>query len=388
MSEYSTYFSSINGFMRSMVLSVGEMAKEIYQAKRQEIKNYTPRVKRHGSYIFLRAGTNVLLRDIQTRIVLDKMLVGANSVYVDYLDYDEIAHHAGIARPESLAALTGLDQVVGLLIKAKKYAARPYHIVFVSDHGQSQGQTFKQLHDGKKLEDIVSDLLGVSRVLSSTEPIESKSTAQSILKEGASSSSASGKVFQTAQEKYDEYNSDKNINEEIDVVVTGSGNLGNIWITKYDERPTYEQIEADFPGFVEKLLNTKGIGVALIRAEKDEHLCVSKNGVINLKTKVVQGINPLLQYEFNNTDALLKLTKMKQAPDVQVISDFNRNSGEVHAFEELVGNHGGIGGWQTDAILLHPSDLKIPKSAYSEGKIVDSVNVHKIFKHWLKLEQD
>ena len=25
------------------------------------------------------------------------------------------------------------------------------------------------------------------------------------------------------------------------------------------------------------------------------------------------------------------------------------------AFEELVGSHGGLGGWQTDALLVHPA---------------------------------
>jgi hypothetical protein len=29
---------------------------------------------------------------------------------------------------------------------------------------------------------------------------------------------------------------------------------------------------------------------------------------------------------------------------------------EVAAFEELVGSHGGLGGWQTDAMLVHPAD--------------------------------
>ncbi len=31
---------------------------------------------------------------------------------MDYVDYDEIAHHAGSARVESLACLAGLDQVL------------------------------------------------------------------------------------------------------------------------------------------------------------------------------------------------------------------------------------------------------------------------------------
>ena len=39
---------------------------------------------------------------------------GTKSIYVDYVDYDEIAHHAGMFRPESLAALDGLDRTLGI----------------------------------------------------------------------------------------------------------------------------------------------------------------------------------------------------------------------------------------------------------------------------------
>ena len=49
---------------------------------------------------------------------------GARSIYVDYVDYDEIAHHAGSTRIESLAALAGLDQVLALLEKVAERAPR------------------------------------------------------------------------------------------------------------------------------------------------------------------------------------------------------------------------------------------------------------------------
>ena len=61
-------------------------------------------------------------------------------VYVDYVDYDEIAH-AGMFRPESLAALDGLDRVLGQLEQIAERAARR-RIVVLSDHGQSQGRPF------------------------------------------------------------------------------------------------------------------------------------------------------------------------------------------------------------------------------------------------------
>ena len=72
-----------------------------------------PRVHRSWTFAGLRAFSNGLLRDLNTAVVAEEMMRGARSIYVDYVDYDEIAHHAGSTRIESLAALTGLDQVAG-----------------------------------------------------------------------------------------------------------------------------------------------------------------------------------------------------------------------------------------------------------------------------------
>jgi hypothetical protein len=37
--------------------------------------------------------------------------------------------------------------------------------------------------------------------------------------------------------------------------------------------------------------------------------------------------------------------------------------GSVAAYEELIGNHGGIGGDQTHAILVHPLESKVDSQA-------------------------
>ncbi len=385
MREYTDYFSNLYGFMRAFVLSIGEMFKEIYQAQRQRIKKIQPQVARKGSYIVLRAGTNVLLRDLQTTIVVDQMMQGTNSIYVDYLDYDEIAHHAGIARPESMAALSGLDGVVGVLTKAAEHTPRPYHVVFVSDHGQSQGPTFKQINNGQSLEKIIGDLLGTSAIRTSTDPVEQESIARSLLAHEASgkgvTSSASRQLDKSYRRKT-QGTAAKPL-DDAEIVVTGSGNLGNLWLKHFNKRPTRQEIENKYPGFIEKLLQITGIGLVIVLEDKQTPICIGRQGQINLLTKKVHGTNPLSIYKNIRTKELLKLAMNSNAPDLQVISAMHLGSGEVYAFEELVGNHGGIGGWQTEAILIHPSELKIAKSFYEDGALYDSTTIHKIFVEWL-----
>src|SRR3954453_2589372 len=117
--------------------------KEIRQGRRQQSRGIEPRIDRMSSYIALRGVTNVLLRDLNVRLLAEQILRGTPVMYADFTDYDEVAHHAGPTRPESLASLVGVDRAIAVLEKVAAAAARPYELVVLSDHGQSQGATFR-----------------------------------------------------------------------------------------------------------------------------------------------------------------------------------------------------------------------------------------------------
>ena len=55
----------------------------------------------------------------------------------------------------------------------------------------------------------------------------------------------------------------------------------------------------------------------------------------------------------------------------------DRDTDEVAAFEELVGCHGGLGGWQTDAVLVHPSRWSVDRP------LVGSNDIHQLLVGWL-----
>src|SRR4029450_12919044 len=77
--------------------------------------------------------------------------------------YDEVAHHSGLERADTLEALRKLDQQFGRIASARRYAPRPYEIVVLSDHGQTQGATFKQ-RTGYGLDELVERSLSSGRV--------------------------------------------------------------------------------------------------------------------------------------------------------------------------------------------------------------------------------
>ena len=55
----------------------------------------------------------------------------------------------------------------------------------------------------------------------------------------------------------------------------------------------------------------------------------------------------------------------------------SRKLGEVAAFEELVGSHGGMGGPQTQPFLLHPAELRL-----AEEPLVGAPAVHHQLRAW------
>ena len=128
----------------AVIMTFGEMVKEVFQARRQVRRAVEPRIDRGGSYVALRAVTNVLLRDLNVALVVEAMMKGSRAIYVDFVDYDEIAHHAGVTRPSRSPRSTAWTTCCAASSRSSTagITPRPYHLVLVSDHGQSQGATF------------------------------------------------------------------------------------------------------------------------------------------------------------------------------------------------------------------------------------------------------
>src|SRR5204862_4096942 len=91
------------------------------------------------------------------------MMRGRPAVYATFSSYDEVAHHSGLERADTLEALRKLDQQFGRIERARRFAPRPYKLVVLSDHGQTQGRTFKQ-RNGYGLDELVQRSLSRGEV--------------------------------------------------------------------------------------------------------------------------------------------------------------------------------------------------------------------------------
>src|SRR4029079_15846988 len=138
----------------ALVLFFWEILLEVSAALRAARRDVRPRGHRGGIYPLMRAAMCVIVRDLVIFGVLTDMMRGRPAVYATFASYDEVAHHSGLMRADTLEALRKLDQQFGRLERARRYAPRPYELVVLSDHGQTQGATFKQRH-GYGLDDLV-----------------------------------------------------------------------------------------------------------------------------------------------------------------------------------------------------------------------------------------
>ena len=349
------FLATPTGFMRSLNRTVGEVVKERWQASRQARRHLEPRVHRGWTFALLRAVTNALARDLNTALVAEEMRRGARSIYVDYVGYDEIAHHAGMFRPESLAALEGLDRVLDELQRLSEKAARRYRIVVISDHGQSQGRSFKDRY-GTDLPGLCEDLMS-QEVQSFDAPVEGWGRAQSIVGDVGSGSALTGRVIGRVDRRIaQEYDGGGARPADQTPIVLGSGNLGLFYLPG-PRRRSLEELGAQWPRLVQGL--ARHPGVAFVAGVDDLGLpwAIGAQGRRNLADGTVEGVDPLAPFGSHAPKFLLRAVLMAEAPDLYVNSSVDRWTVDVAAFEDLVGAHGGLGGDQDSAAVLVPRDL-------------------------------
>lgn len=397
--SYASFFTNPAGFLRAVILSIGEAVKELFQARRQERRDVTPRIKRDGAYVAARAITNVLLRDLNVALIVESMMAGRKSIYVDFVDYDEIAHHAGVTRPESLASLYGLDDVLRGLetLIDSGVTPRPYRIVAISDHGQSQGSTFKQRY-GVSLEQFVTahiDSTDATGAASATgfapQSSEQAGLQEELARAVGGESSVTGRLAHRAL-KIDKAQAADAAAPTAPVpvanlprlAVVGSGNLGGIWFAQHISRMELAAIERGYPGLVEALATHPGIGF-LVVATPNGPVAIGASGVVNLDTGAVTGDDPLTAFGDDARADFARVAAFADAPDIYVNSLYDADLDEVAAFEELVGNHGGLGGWQTRPLLVYPSQFALdPDLLDDRGRLSGADTVHRQLVAWLE----
>ncbi len=358
---YRAFFANGFNVLRSLVLFGWEVMLEVVAAAQQRRRDVTPRGHRGGIYPFLRAALCVVVRDLIVYGVLTDMMKGRPAIYATFSSYDEVAHHSGLERADTMEALRKLDQQFGRIDRARRYAPRPYELVVLSDHGQTQGATFKQ-RNGYDLEELVR------------KSVDSADVAQ--VEAGDENQTAVGRAVDEASGRKAPKQSKKDVSGR-DVVVLASGNLGLIYLLDEPRRLSLEEIEARHPRLLPALREHPHLGWLLVHSTNDGPLVLGSSGIRRLESGKVEGVDPLAQFAPNAPQHLLRASGFAHAADILVGSFYDPALEEGCAFEELISFHGGIGGPQTRPFVLHPAELAVP-----EAPLVGAAAVNELLLGW------
>ncbi len=363
---------------RTIILLIWDALVELFQGFRQQIKNVQPRMNRlHKAFPLLRAATTVFMRDVAASLAKLEIIRGSPSIYLTYPGYDEVAHHAGPWTRDAFGPLKQYDKVIGSVRKTiREKATRPYELVILSDHGQSFGATFLQRYGYDLKEFIIQQLPAGARAVQVSGGDDGRVSMSAMAGElenvqeqgvgGKVSKSMTKGAANVLNKGANLRESEMVITEPANVTVCGSGNLAQVYFDLYPRKITINEFTAAYPGMVDAVVSHPGVGFVVAYDDDLTPIALGKAGQRNLHTGVVTGEDPLTPY--GNVDF--------RARQVRRVADFPHNGdlmvmstlysdGTVAAMEELIGNHGGLGGEQTDAFIFHSMDMPVPETSNS-----------------------
>jgi len=362
---YRAFLANGDNVTRTLVLFFWEVLLEWIAAARGVRRDVRPRGHRGGIYPLMRAALCVFVRDLIVSGVLTDMMRGRPAVYATFSSYDEVAHHSGLERADTLEALRKLDDHFAQIARARRFAPRPYEIVVLSDHGQTQGATFKQ-RNGYGLDELVERSLSQGDVSGIAGGDEQSSMV------GLAVNEATGKQQKKA----------KNDVSDRDVVVLGSGNLGLVYLMEERRRLTLEELDERHPKLLTALREHPHVGWLLVRSSEHGAVALGARGTHYLAEGRVEGEDPLAPFSPTAARHLLRTDGFEHVADIMVGSFYDPDLDEGCAFEELICFHGGIGGLQTRPFILHPTHLDVPAEP-----IIGAASVHGILAGWRRMLQ-
>jgi len=277
-----------------------------------------------------------------------------------------VAHHSGPERVDALAVLRDLDRQIARIERTRMWTPRPYKIVVLSDHGQTQGPTFQQ-RCGQTIAELVASLCG--RAMSGDTDAEAGRTESTAwLRQARHTEASADTVPGTVADT---------VADDVPLVL-GSGSLGLIAIPGSAHRLTREEIDARYPQLVTGLASHDEIGFVLVRQGDGSSVVLGKHGSVDLATGEVVGEDPLQPFGPRARQQVADVDSYTTAADLMINSRYDPQLEEVCAFEDQVSSHGGLGGPQTHPFLLYPRELTSPGET-----IFTSPEMYRVLKAWL-----
>jgi hypothetical protein len=224
---------------------------------------------RGWKWLAIKIGVSVWVRELFTLAVSRDLYAGVPAVYVNYLDYDVMAHAYGPQHRRALRALRGVDRSIHQLWRVmRRVPGHRYDLYVLSDHGQTGTRPYPALAGGRRLEHVFfTELLAPDGV-----PPPADRRARRRLAAGITAYRGRAPGLLQRFVNYLEHDflgrlrEIRETRERNGVRLVVAGPNAFVYFLDEDEPLTLEQIEQRVPGLADELGAARGIGFVLARS--------------------------------------------------------------------------------------------------------------------------
>jgi Type I phosphodiesterase / nucleotide pyrophosphatase len=312
-------------------------------------------------WLAIKIGISVWLRELFTLVVAHDLYAGVGAIYVNYLDYDIVAHAWGPRHRRALRSLRRVDASIHRLWRIlRRVPEYRYDLYVLSDHGQATCRSYRELTGGPPIEQALFD-----------DFFDPSSVPHQAEVEGRGERIASGlKAYRSRRapglfQRFVNYlerdfprvlGETPETRERAGIRVISAGPNAFVYFLDSPEPLTLEQIEKRFPALATAVSAARGIGIVLVRSAAGP-LCFwqgRRYGLDELHAGPFAGRADLERV----AEGIRDLMAMRSAGDL-VIYGTAAPGGDVSFISE-VGAHAGPSPDEMQTFIIHPRAAEIP----------------------------
>lgn len=220
----------------------------------------------------LKIGVSVWVRELFTLSAARDVYAGTPAIYVNYLDYDIFSHAWGPRHRRALRALRAVDRSIEQLWRAaRRVGEHRYDIYVLSDHGQAHCVPYDRLTGGRRIERLLFEEFltpAGAHEVAPGHPDGAHRLASGI------KAIRTGRVPGVGQRFINYLQHDfpwllgevKEARQQDGVRVIAAGPNAFVYFLDDPQPLPLERIDERFPGLVDDIARSRGIGFVLARA--------------------------------------------------------------------------------------------------------------------------
>ena len=334
-------------------------AMELTRAVLRLIADPVGETERGWRWLAIKIGISVWLRELFTMVVARDLYAGVPALYVNYLDYDVFAHAYGPRHPRALRALRRIDRSIHQLWRVlRRVPEHRYDLYVLSDHGQTPCTPYLRLSGGRPIEQVLFDFFDPER------PRAAEASEGRVRRVASGIAAFRARRAPGLFQRFVNYLEQdfalvlggvRSVREYGGIRVVSAGPNAFVYFLESAEPLGLEWIEPRFPGAVDEIARSPGVGFVLVRSQAGP-ICIWRGKRYRLDDlhagpfagrsdldRVVEGIRSLMA--------------MPSAGDL-VVYGIDAPEGNVSYVPE-VSAHAGTSYDELHTFLIHPQAVEL-----------------------------